>query len=238
MLRSTQRGRLGLTLVELMVVVAVLGVLASLLLPAVQAARGAARRTGCLSQLREIGVATRLYADARGGRLPRSSHSAAAVGEPPWAWALAETLDPAFDLDRDPYPLALMDGLYRCPEDERTGWREYSYGKNVWFELARSELDALSSIDDRTRRPRLDLVPAPSKTVWMAEVGKRQDHLMAHFWGEGGQVEVDASRHGGLGNYLWLDGRATTGAFIQTYDPPNDVDRWNPNEAGRVATRG
>jgi prepilin-type N-terminal cleavage/methylation domain-containing protein len=73
--------RTGFTLIELLVVIGIIGVLVSLLLPAIQAAREAGRRSHCQNSLRQIGIVVLLHED-HAGHFPFGGWGHEWVGDP------------------------------------------------------------------------------------------------------------------------------------------------------------
>lgn len=227
------RVRNAFTLIELLVVIAIFSILIALLLPAVNAARAAGQRTQCINQMRQIGLAFLHYADLHGETLPASSHSALSTGTAPWGYALLPLLEGGETPDQPTASGGELLDTYWCPSDHRPNRRLWSYGLNVWFELQASETGELMGRAKGPTYSKLKKVRCKTRTILMGELASNSmgDHMMAHFWYLGGEVEVDQRRHATVSNYVWLDGHVSSVAFKETFDLDTKRDRWNPGTA-------
>ncbi len=117
-LRLYGRRRGGFSLVELLVVIAIIGVLMGLLMPAVQMAREAARRTSCMNNLRQQGLALAHYEGAR-GRYPAGANRSGVL----WSAYLLPYLEQGNVYD----VLTLKDELERTNPEDLLGIPQWLY---------------------------------------------------------------------------------------------------------------
>lgn len=178
------------TLVELLAVIAVIGVLASILFPAVGAVRNKARSAQCLSNLRQVGAASWLHIHEQKGRLPSIGHFRQNGVSFSWTETLRSYVGPGF--------------IGRCParpdhiSDVTYGWNDL---------LVTSTGEGLPHGACRT----------PSATLMLAEVPDDYTAEHIHFSGAArgvtaaffrANVRVDV--HAASSNYLFVDGHVAS----------------------------
>jgi len=251
--QRTQRStRTGFTLIELLVVIAIIAILAAMLLPSLTRAKGAARRIGCISNLKQLGLAAAVYADEHSGKFP-----------------------PRLPTQRWPYFFQSgyrNTAVLRCPSDgpnppttDATYTNQFpadaaprSYFMNAWNDyfkrnLSDPEFQAFMSGEGKqSYKP--SVAPRPSDTILFGEKRSTSFHYFMDLLEPGSSVdfpalvlgndetELEQGRHEGRGpgtrsggsDYQMLDGSARYIKYWHALGPLNlwctlDEDRSSPS---------
>ena len=129
------RKTFGFTLIELLVVIAIIAILAAILFPVFAQARESARKTSCLSNQKQLGVAFLLYVQDSDERLPNTVDGPAGINQTGgWMYYTsfpANTTPKSYDVTKGSlYAYAKNAQIYICPSDTQGGASGDSYTVN------------------------------------------------------------------------------------------------------------
>ncbi|MGD9496062.1 MAG: prepilin-type N-terminal cleavage/methylation domain-containing protein [Armatimonadota bacterium] len=198
----------GFSLVEMLVVVAIILVLAAMLLPVLEVALGKAESTSCLSNLRHLGMAVRLYCDDYDDRL------VPALLPHPTAQAVC------WDVTLQPYLRNRL--ILLCPTDESPRQapgcicEPHSYGINLALAQVGGYLGSSLQLGD---------IEDPCATILFCELNGTRFATHGVDYDAGGLERVAVRRHGSGANYGFVDGHAKWLLPQRTEEPEN---LWRP----------
>jgi general secretion pathway protein G len=184
------RTRSAFTLVELLTVIAIIGILAAILIPVVGRVRESARQNQCLSQVRQLALAARMYAQDNKNMLPPAMVDSAG-GATTWYQSIAGylSIDPSL-LGAAPKLRAV--GIQICPTFEPSTNRATSYGLNNYMFKGMSYSHRWSYS--------IPVVPSPSRIFMIGEKNGNVEQVAD----TGGAVPE--YRHSQGGNWAFVDG--------------------------------
>lgn len=172
------------TLIEMLVVIAIIGILASMLMPALTSAINSARQSLCVSQLRQIGMSMQSYSADNAHRVPYLISMEG--GQTSWDDLLSgydgrDALSYA-NLVKDKLPPS-YESPYRCPSDDRKlsfGVRSYAVNQGKYSGYGSSPADApdtIWGIASGTWSVRSTSVKSPSRLIAVADYHRSNNYL-------------------------------------------------------------
>jgi prepilin-type N-terminal cleavage/methylation domain-containing protein/prepilin-type processing-associated H-X9-DG protein len=227
---KTNRER-AFTLIELLVVIAIIAVLASMLLPALAKAKESAKRISCVNDLRQLGLAARMYVDDNEGQFPARPANGS---QPRWPNQLRENF---IDLH-----------LLACPSDPNPSGNPTttnadaaprSYIINGWNDYFEEQGIPFGSIGGKSMPE--SAITKPSDTIVFGEKLTGSGHYYMDFLELDSTLsgndftQVEQSRHdangtaGGGSNYAFADGSARYLGFGKMFMPETlwaVTDKW------------
>ena len=218
----------GFTLVELLVVIAIIGILIAMLLPAVQAAREAARRMQCTNNLKQMGLAIHNYASSWKDQFPPGSPGI-------WEHGLFSLMLPYLELESIYDQLDMTGATNTCYETMRhekiacyvcPSWPyeiDYEDSSNLWKDAAITLYQGVAgAFPDTKAVASTDLESAGAGDI------PRQGSVFGGMFGWGyarriSEVSDGLSQTLAMGEFVVIDTDTSTGWLSQ---PPGEVRGW------------
>ena len=145
----------GFTLIELLVVIAIIAILAAILFPVFQKVRENARRTACLSNMKQIGLAVTQYYQDNDEKGPNGTDPYGRCSG--WAWEV--------------YTYVKSTGAFHCPDDGNVGAAASSYGMN-----ANLAIQGTTGAQDSSTGLAISQFNSPANTVLLFETANSRQY--------------------------------------------------------------
>jgi len=163
----------GFTLVELLVVVAIMGIIAALLLPALDGGRLKGKRIACQGNLRQLALSVQMYCADNEAKLPENRPG----GDSPNIWVRGDlkhaqdATNQVMITESKLFPYASHAGIYRCPADPSQTYgvpRVRSYSMNGWIG-SRCMETAYPNAKFRTFLRESELAAVGAANIWLIQ---------------------------------------------------------------------